>query len=431
MPTKQKTNSASTQSQSKKTGQWLVLGVVALGLVWWLTTSFGDKSPAIPFINNGVEQLVSSDQYALLRQADQQIFAANLATGREKSLLPAGMVVVSSKSDSNNFSSPWLIVDQDSNLRLYNVSNQQVIDLGLEVSPDQNVYAQQSFTNDDFWLEINTMEVVDDDEYSLYGYRVLRRERYLITPNDSKQKMVLLEAKNGPDPLEISCDVFDGKNQKKYAFFCEDGFGTGLPIVSRDLFTGEEEVIMVEEYEYDPDDRPMIWHSIHFSQGKFFVSQMDDWGSLQKVEIFDPLTRQIKAIDFWYFPDDEEDFFAYSLIDDDKNQQLIAGGAKKIVIYPYGEEKVASRRRTIEIDEGLDLYANFVYLLDNKLYYLAYDEGLIGGGLYNSGGNTYLKEIDLQSPAKIPKSYPLTELSFVESGLSFLEAEVGVYRVEF
>lgn len=286
----------------------------------------------------------------------------NVQTGETKEFVLPGYTIVD-QHNYNNFPD-FLILQKENDLYSYSVKNKISNSIfgssnDLKLKKNEEARIDPSITeNNKFFIVIN--EYDPNEEPGMGGPTPISTRSYFFDASINKLKRTENVDFEG-------CRKYDSKNQRFFTWPCGEGIGSVTPLSFSDLNTGlQREVATSGELGLSRGVRPLV----EYQGGLFFV--LNNSKDL-KIIIIDPqLANPMKEV---YVANDQvksqiSDISAYSVSIDGSTSTLIIGGDSYILLLRYDANKKITQSEYIP---DKDIYANFMFVNEGKLYYQAKD----------------------------------------------------------
>jgi len=288
----------------------------------------------------------------------------NIESGETNPFIPDGYTIVG-QHEYEPFP-PYLILQKDNDIYSYSVENKiansifgTFNDLKLKKNEQARIYPSIT-ENDKFILVIN--EYNPNEEPGMGLPTPLNTRSYSF--NASTNKLVsVASVKFG------GCAEYDSKNQRFFTWPCGEGIGNSTPLSIRGLNGKEQrEVITQEEFGLSKDNIGPV--AVQYENGLFFALSKDN---VSKVVVVNPQsvnpTKETYIVSEQVKPQITESY-PYSVSIERSRSTIIIGGDNFILLLRFDANKMITQSTYIPDKE---IYANFIFVSDGKLYYQAKD----------------------------------------------------------
>jgi hypothetical protein len=293
-------------------------------------------------------------------------FLINVETGEKQPFIPEGYEIVSTW-DYQLFPT-FLILKKDSDLYVYNVKDKTIdsvvgSDNSLKLKKNEVARVYSSITEKDkFIITIDTLDLSQVSEFD-GSSPVLSSRTYTLEASTK----VLASISN--PKLNDGCAQYDSKHQRFFTWPCGEGIGSATPLSITDMNGNLQSTILTAlDFGLTTDD----WAPLHYQNGLFLaVSDQPnpriigiDSTSLAPVkESYSTRDDTIKAQLSDMMP-------PYSMSKDEQTHTLIFGGSDSVLLLRFDDQRHITQSTVIPDRE---IYANFIFVHDGKLYYHATD----------------------------------------------------------
>lgn len=288
----------------------------------------------------------------------------NIESGETKSFIPAGYTIV----DQHEYEQfpPYLILQKDNDLYSYSLENKitnsifgTFNDLKLKKNEQARIYPSIT-EKDKFLLVIN--EYNPNEEPGMGLPTPLNTRSYSLDASTNKL-ISIASVKFG------GCAEYDSKNQRFFTWPCGEGIGNSTPLSISNLNGKEQrEVITQEEFGLSKENIGPV--AVQYENGLFFALSK---GNVSKVVVLNPQsvnpTKETYTVNEQIKPQITESY-PYSVSMDMGRSTIIIGGNNFILLLRFDANKLITQSTYIPDKE---IYANFIFVNDGKLYYQAKD----------------------------------------------------------
>ncbi|MBU1178396.1 hypothetical protein KJ903_04240 [Patescibacteria group bacterium] len=336
----------------------VVASVVAIGLAGYLVyqCSFSQTSESSVIIGP-----TRSVYFGLGREGKYSFI--NVATDENKDLIPAGYEIASQYS-YNPFPS-YIILQKDSSLFAYSLEDKAINKISLEpLKSSELISLDHSISEPSkFYLEISDTE----EELGMYGYKVVGSRKYFLDASSNQVKAA--------DDLKLpgvgdffGCHQYDSKYDRFFVWPCGEGVGSSIPlsIVEVDDLR-EQQILAFSEFGMPDDSAGMV--DLEYD-GRYFLAVPK--GGADKIIVVDPHQLEPKK-EVYTVSEEVKSQIAdksrpYATAISVKTSTIVIGGGDFITLLRFDKDKQIIASKIIPEDK---LYANFIFVDNNKLYYQA------------------------------------------------------------
>ena len=348
----------------------VLIFVVAFGVYSFLNKPIShpiESGNIVPTQNSAQENKNAVNDQALYfgKGFEGKYFLIDVTTGQTKEFLPSGYTLIN-QTEYQMFPT-FLILQKDNNLYSYSVKDKIANSIfgsvdDLKLSKDEQVRIYPSITEKDrFIIEINKLNLSIVNEFD-GSSPIISTRSYSFNALTNKLVRINTVKFDG-------CAKYDSKNQRFFTWPCGEGIGNSAPLAVTDLSGKEQKkVITLEEFGLDKQGIGSI--SLKYQNGLFFA-----WGggNYQKIVVLDPqaadpaketymVSEQVKS--------QIKEAYPYSVSIDQISKTIIIGGDSYILLLRFDAQHQITQSSYIP---DKDIYANFVFVNDGKLYYQAPD----------------------------------------------------------
>ena len=287
----------------------------------------------------------------------------NVQTGEAQDFIPFGYTLLD-QFDYQMFPT-FLILQKDNDLYSYNVENKiansifgSFNDLKLKKNEQARIYPSMT-EKDKFIIRIDTLDLSQVSEFD-GSSPTLSTRTYSF--DASTNKLVAMSSVKFD-----GCAKYDSKNQRFFTWPCGEGIGSASPLSISDLNGNlKSQVITAKDFGVPNDD---LVH-IEFNNGIFFALGK---GKDIKILVVNPAlenpSKELYVATVQVNSQISEPY-AYSMGIDRNTKTLIIGGNNYILLFRFDTNKQITQSTYIPDKE---LYANFIFPNEGKLYYQAKD----------------------------------------------------------
>jgi len=305
----------------------------------------------------------------------------NTETGDTEDLIPAGFELVSPYSYDNYPST--LILKKEDNLYTYNLETEEYLsilnsdDLKLNENEGARIYPSRT-SDQDFYLYI--YETDPNGEMGMGGYPLVNEREYFYSLENNS-----LSESNFEIHQVGGCIEYDSVNARFLRWYCGEGAGTTLPIVSFDL-DGENETELISTADFGLEE-DSIEAGAEYNNGQIIAYGKTNLNQIWTID-FSNKELDIKKYVVNESTSSEITSHPYSIIQNPGQKAFIIGTANEVHILNY-EDLEINNLTTLAENRG---YLNFIFSNKDKLY-------------YDSSAHPGLTIIDLNDPTQ---TKPLT-----------------------
>ncbi len=348
----------------------LVFGVVAVVLIvgvgayFFVNKSANNISPS-QMVSQTPETPATTETVYFGKGSQGKYSLVNVQTGETQEFIPTGYTIIN-QTEYQNFPT-FLIIQKDNDLFSYSVINKITNSIfgsfnDLKLKQDEQVRVYPSITEKDkSIIRIDKLDLSQVSEFD-GSSPIISTRTYSFDASTNK----LVSIAN----VKISgCTEYDSKNQRFFTWPCGEGIGTSLPLSITDLNGKEQsQVITLEEFGRSKDDIGSI--AVEYRNGLFFALSK---GNVSKIVALDP--QSINPTKETYTVSEQvksqiTESYPYSASIDRSRNTIIIGGNNFILLLRFDANKQITQSTYIPDKE---IYANFIYVNDGKLYYQAKD----------------------------------------------------------
>ncbi|MFH2105369.1 MAG: hypothetical protein ABII72_03995 [Parcubacteria group bacterium] len=336
----------------------IIAGIMMTGLAGYLAyqCSFSQTDETLVVVGS-----TKSVYFGLGREGEYSFI--NVATDENKDLIPAGYEIASQYS-YNPFPS-YIILQKDDSLFTYSLEDEAINKISLEpLKSSEKISLDHSISEPSkFYLEISDTE----EELGMYGYKVVGSRKYFLDASSNQVKAA--------DDLKLpgvgdffGCHQYDSKYDRFFVWPCGEGVGSSIPlsIVEIDDLQ-EQQILAFSEFGMSDDSAGMV--DLEYD-GRYFLAVPK--GGADKIIVVDPHQLEPKK-EVYTVSEQVKDQIVdksrpYATAISVKTNTIVIGGGDFITLLRFDKDKQIIASKIIPEDK---LYANFIFVDNNRLYYQA------------------------------------------------------------
>lgn len=341
-----------------------VILTIGIGAYLFVNKSANNTSPS-QTVSQTPETFTTNKNVYFGKGSQDKYSLVNVQTGETQEFIPTGYTIIN-QTEYQNFPT-FLILQKDSDLFSYSVVNKITNSVfgsfnDLKLKQDEQVRVYPSITEKDkFIIRIDKLDLSQVSEFD-GSSPIISTRTYSFDASTNKLVSVASVKIGG-------CTEYDSKNQRFFTWPCGEGIGTSLPLSITDLNGKEQnQVITLEEFGRSKDDIGTI--AVEYRNGLFFALSK---GNVSKIVVLDPQlaspTKEIYQVNEQVKSQITESY-PYSASMDRSRNTIIIGGNDFILLLRFDANKQITQSTYIPDKE---IYANFIFVNDGKLYYQAKD----------------------------------------------------------
>jgi len=286
----------------------------------------------------------------------------DVATGETKAFIPEGYEIV----DQHNYNpfSEILILQKGSKLFSYSVSGETTKEIPLtSLKTSETVRLSPSFSEKDkFYIVINDTKSVED---GMFPYEIVGSRKYFFDATKNTIQDANALTLTGVTDMS-GCYEYDSKFSRFFIWSCGEGIGASIPLLYMDIADQKtKELVALSEFGLGKDDIGSI--SLEYNNGIFFALAK---GKVDKIITVDPATKETSKTTHILQNQVKKDIadksYPYSVNMDRESNTIAIGGDTFVTLLKFKKDNLIAESKIFEEPE---LYANFTFAHQGKLYY--------------------------------------------------------------